>query len=769
MSASALSLSQDQATAALQQLQDIQKGRQAPIKVKDYTSGVKASLINQSQYNWNDVLIAEPALVASLGLLIAASTSQDAQQVQVIPPESDFRYLTNWGPRPSLSLCLVQVADSATRCLLDAQRTTNELMARSEPFKSTVRDILVLLSDNEAATKMLIPTASKLIRVSDTCQETARKLESQFSNCLGMLCELHACCAQASTADAQMQAANQLQLAALQTQLPQDGGKSQMVTAAATYNASLSFLNKSLLSAVSAVASDWPSVLQELTGCLSKSSSTATEATIASLIEFATANTQSPANAQVFDGKSGSVQGGSIGSPGPISTSAASIVPPTTPNVLIADWRDPAYALSGSCAVIIGLALSVVFGGDDHSVAWSTLQAKVSGAPNGIGAVLSMLQGMRESFTPSTGAAGVMLQDVLAQTTQVLSEIASVVQSTQSSGTKLPSADDPQVKGWQQTLTKQYARVVQLDAAGKNASNAYNPPSMNVRDSPIDVFGLSGALKQQYLNSGTTQVAVKAAALGTSVTRQEKSMQSLTGVQKNISALMDTLARLPTTNMSFGDIRSLLIKTIEIFIVLKSKVNGLVGLYGSSSTMSKVMIESQIQPFISSLKSVDFSRGGDGQIVYLQRQIILNTCLSIQGFSEVYTDTMRVANEVNQRFLMQGLGMVNDFSSILGSREPSSAQNILQSKTGQLVAWANHAVRDIASMLNESQRNVGQTLDDAQRQATQDVGRVGVVPPVEVVGSVDQAANDAKSAAQRGFADFGVFIAMPLGSVDPYV
>ncbi|KAG8627985.1 hypothetical protein KVT40_003858 [Elsinoe batatas] len=768
MAASTLNLDPSRIAAALQQLQDIQKDRQASIRLKDYIIGVKTSLVSQPQYNWNDVLSAEPALVASLGLLIAASTSQDGQQIQVIPPEDGFRYLMNWGPRPSLSSCLIQVADSATKCLLDAQRTTDELMTRSEPIKSTVRDILMLLSDNEAATNMLSPTVSNLRRISETCQDTARKLESQFSTCLGMLCELHACCAQVFTEGAEMQAANQLQLAAMQTQLPADGGKAQMMTASDTYNASLSLLNKSLLSAVNAVASDWPSLLQEFTGGLSKSSSTATEATIASLIEFASANTQSPANAQIFDGKSGSVQGGSIGSPRPISTSPATIVPPTSPNVLIADWRDPAYALSGSCAVMVGLALSVVFGGDSHSVDWSTLQARVSGAPNGISAVLSMLQGMQESFTPSTGAAGVMLKDVLVRTTQVLTKIASVVEATQSAGTKPPSADAAQVIGWQQTLTDQYARVAQLDAAGKNASNAYNPPSVTVRDSPINVSGLSGALKQQYLNSGITQLAAKAAALGTSVTRQEKSMESLTGVQKNISELVDALARLSVTNMSFGDIRSLLIKTIEIFVVLKSKVNGLVGLYASLSTTSKVMIESQIQPFLSSLKSLDFSRGGS-PTVDLQRQIILNTCLSIQAFSEAHTDTMRAANEVNQRSLMQGLGMVNEFSSILNSMDSSFAQNILQSKTKQLVAWANNANRDIASMLTQSQRNVGQTLDDAQQQATQDVGRIGVVPPAEVVGSINQAANDAKSAAQTGFANFGVFISRPLGSVDPYV
>lgn len=82
-----------------------------------------------------------------------------------------------------------------------------------------MNQVIGLLGNAQSAQTSLAPTVKNLADVAGSCKEAAIKIERTFADFLAMVCELHVCCVQTSTDASEKQSANQIQLAAAQTQL----------------------------------------------------------------------------------------------------------------------------------------------------------------------------------------------------------------------------------------------------------------------------------------------------------------------------------------------------------------------------------------------------------------------------------------------------------------------------------------------------------------------------------------------------------------------
>ncbi|KAI0468837.1 hypothetical protein F4859DRAFT_524009 [Xylaria cf. heliscus] len=763
--ASADNLTQEQETLALQKIKD-NKTRQ--VSTAQYVQDVKQSMLFRPGFNWNELLSAAPVSVSLLASLFVASTIPDATQIKIIPPNGDFKYLSNF-ESPALNACLIQCADQGAKAFGTSAKSFDAISLKSSTIKQTINQIIGLLGDPDSAQTLLVPTIKTLARVAKDCESKARDMESVFQAWLDMVCELHMCVVQTSSDASEKRAANQIQYAAANTKLESATQAKKLA------GESLDRLKSSLDTATSAYKkaadefpSGWDLVAQQFVSNLTDTFTNAFNLVVPSLIEAVSITAKIEKGINIFKPGNGGAQGGSVGdgkadhSNVPTATNA----PPATPSATPPFPNDPAYGVIGCIQGYVLTIRSFVTGGADKGVDWDLLQSKDSKKENmGIDVLAILLDEASNAFKPSNNPPSQTLVDVLAKVKQVTDALQKAIEANKSiNGTPLPKADSTEVKQWQLTMNVQAAKAVELDTDSKNLSSATSAPMVNKPQANSSPTDKSGAFRKQIIDAATTKLDQTAKVMQTVTENYQKASDKFVEVQLKLGEIQAELASLQAANINLDKIKAILIKCIDILVQLKSQINRLVAFFSAVSTLVDHVVDDQVGPFIEYLKASTGIDQPERSILNFsftdfQRQMIFSFSLNTRAYFELFRDIADMYLDVDQQFIRPGLEMVNNMQTEYNnSSDTSEQQRILENRTKMVADFNKNATQGVKDLVEQKQATIVDNLESNATTAAAQLDFVPVKPPDVVTKAITDSSDTAKQAAAKGIDESGKYL-----------
>ena len=277
-----------------------------------------------------------------------------------------------------------------------------------------MNDVVRSLQGGEGAAQFLKITLANLKKMSKECSNKAAEVDKDFAVWLAYIQELHAATLAGETDVDVKRAANETQLLAAQAQQAAnqktvDAAQEAMetlretvVTAREAYKKASDespkgeSLNPCLCNMV-LTSLGWEVVGQQFVAGLGQTINNALNACIPALVAKLNPVAQVGQAVDIF--KSSKDQSGkATGSEEDVSAKGT---PSQQPQVLPADYNDPAYAAVGAVADVSTILLAMLTAGKDGGVDWSTARPKPGESKQGAGYVLSMLEFSQGQFKSS--------------------------------------------------------------------------------------------------------------------------------------------------------------------------------------------------------------------------------------------------------------------------------------------------------------------------------------------------------------------------------
>ncbi|KAK2007069.1 hypothetical protein LZ32DRAFT_695625 [Colletotrichum eremochloae] len=732
-------MTKEQEAQALVKIRD-NKIRQA--STADYVQEVKQSMLFRPGFDWNSLLSAAPVSVSLLASLFVASTIPDALQIKIIAPDGGFKHLSNFD-KPSLNSCLIQCSDKGSKAFGVAASSFDAIALKSATIKKTINQIIELLGDPDSAETLLVPT---MMNLKETSSDASEK-----------------------------QAANQIQLAAKQTQLGSaEEAKTMASESLKTLKGSLEVATSAYKKAADEFPSGWDLVAQQFVSNLTDSFTTAINLAVPALIENYSMTAKLEKGVNIFKGGNGGAEGGSVGDGKTNHDNVQPVTnaPPATAPAVPPFPNDPAYGVIGGIQSYILTIQSFITGGPNNGVDWDLLQSKNPNKQNhGLGVMVALLDDARNSFKPSKNSPSETLVDIFAKVKQVTDGLQKALDAHKTiNGKELPKADSAEVQEWQLVMNKEAIRAVRLDTDSKNLNGASSPPSVNPPQAQSSPTDKSGAFRKQIIDAATTKLNKTAEVMQTVTENYQKASDKLVDVQLKIGVIQGELAALNASNINLDKIKSILIKCIDILVQLKSQISKLVAFFSAVSTLVEHVVDDQVQPFITYLKSATNMEKPEATILNFtmtdfMRQMIFSYCLNIRAYFELFRDIALLYGDVNVQFISPGLELVNSMQTEYNANGSDDVKNkILEEKTRKVSEYTKSSVAGVKLLVGKRQEEISRNLEANAQRSAKELEFVPVRPPVAVTQAITASTDTAKKAAASGIEESSKYLTRTVSS-----
>ncbi|GAB7349510.1 hypothetical protein MBLNU459_g0217t2 [Dothideomycetes sp. NU459] len=506
-------------------------------------------------------------------------------------------------------------------------------------------------------------------------------------------------------------------------------------------------------------------VVSNLSGCLT----IAVNQAVPGLIDNYSTTVKLDNGMQIFGGDHGGASGGSAGygKQDQSNVAPATRAPDPVPSAIPSYASDPAYGITSHALTCVGTVYSFVTGGTDHGVDWEGLASRdPSNQRNGLNVMTVLLKSVSSDFKPSQDPPSKDLSKVFTDVETVTTDLQTYVDKISVSGHKdLPTADTPEVKGWQAKMAAANALIIKLTTDARNITNIHSAPLVQTPDSEGNPADLKGGLRQQLINAATTKMTIAAEVMEASSVNYQKAIDKLRDTQTKLGAIQASLAGLTTSNISPDMTRAILVKCIDILVQLNSQINRLKGFFDAVSTLVARFADDQVGPFIRQLRgdvSMPEKRLAGFTHTDFQRQMIFSFCISIHAYFGLFRDITSMFKEVLVTNIMPGLDLVNDFSTRYNSAPKEEADKIVASKQKQLASHSQTATQNVTVIVGRQQSEVFDNLQANASDAANDLGLVSVRQPGDAQSAIEMSTSQGKQAAAKGIDKSDVYIGRQL-------
>ncbi|KAJ6028830.1 hypothetical protein N7540_004406 [Penicillium herquei] len=745
---------QDRALAGIEKLQKIRQ-----TSVDNFVKHVKARSLFQPSFNWGDILSAAPVAISLMGNLFVAATIPDATRITIIPKEGGFQFLPRFGEDTALNACLVCCADKGSDAFLTAKDSFDTISLYSGGIEVKVKTIVEILADASRAQEELLPAIHDLSDDAHECEQSAEKMEAAFQRWLDVVCELHLCVILTSHNASEKLAANQSHMAAAQAKLT--GSEKAEATAQKTVDnlgKTLDTATKAYKQAVDQFPSGWELIGQQLVSELGHSLTSAIDKAVPALIEKYSMMAKIDDAVNIFEGDNGGAKGGSVGD-GKADHStvpAANSAPSPVPNALPPYPQDPAYSIIGHVSVYVSTITS--FDPEKQN--------------NGLDVMVEMMKTAETDFEPSSDPPSVDLHKVFHDVKTVTTALSkAITDSNVISNPSLPDAKSTLVQGWQRIMRVSAAKAHELDTDSKHLSTPSLAPSIKTPESTSSPTDQRGAFRQQIIDAATTKLEKTSHVLETVTANYQESSNKLVDVQLKLADLHAEIAGLDVSKIDLTEIKKVLIKAMDILSQLKTQITKLRSFFTAVKTLVAFVEGKMVKDFISEIER-DTGVAETPSIANIsfadyQQQAILSAALNLKAYFELFHEIADMYTGVHDKFIMQGLDMVNSLQTEYSAGNPDEVQKastlvIVNERNKEVNDYTQRTLEDVNKTVKKKQDDLLEHLSFVAEKEASLLLFVPVKPAPAVTAGIIKSSDVSKEAAKKGISQSGKYLTRKL-------
>ncbi|OBS29597.1 hypothetical protein FPOA_03534 [Fusarium poae] len=707
-----------------------------PSTTSHVVSEIKSSLIVDA--SWEQLLQASPIAISGIGACFIASSSPKAA-VQLTSPQKGFSYLRY----ASVQANLIECGNMGRFAFIEAESKMGHMQMISQAVHGKISDIIPTIGDAYSAKKMLRPQVQHLSRSAQTCLEASIGMDKKFTEWLLYVCELHAACVQHEGTDSEELLSNDICLIAESTRLDYKNSSMEEARRAQDLVGKQVTAASEVFKKVSdEVPTGWSIMSRQIVSDSAGSVTSALNASIPTLMNSLSPMANLPAKADLVGGflnpdKNTSGEGVAA-PPSPIPTKAT----------------DPGYSGIQNISVFLSILQVIVAGQNDGGINWEMakyIESRKRGATSAIKVVTTMLRDAKQRFTPlatSEEPSQTLLQ-ILDVSLRVAEELQAVVEKS-----SYLAKDSAEVKKWQADLSTVYSRATALLATAKTIPGtvANGIPLMADVPNRFQKEDPKSAQAPAMLEAAKNRLTIAAHMLKATQDNYVKTNDVLSQQQNKLAEIQAMLAKLSSPNVSFAEIKQILIESIKLIIHIKDQINSLVRFFKAIGVVVEIFDKCHVEPFIETIKVMmtegedpnENYRIGDYTLTDLQRSQVYSGVLTLSSYFSAFGNIAKMWVTLSRDMVMPGVMMCDEISMATSERDPG----VMLNKFRRLSQWSQEASARVKSTAGNKQREMMQGMQSRIEDIEQTTKAISK-PSDSTLKAIESGIQVTKQAAQN--------------------
>ncbi|KAF8465505.1 hypothetical protein BDZ91DRAFT_794862 [Kalaharituber pfeilii] len=724
---------------------------------RERIAGKLVSQIKMSAFfevNWEDLLMAAPVAISNIGKLYAASSSREAQTIQLnLGKEGKKNFNSGFIDLitlPSLKANLVACGDMGRFAFVEAENCMGKLQDLSPIVEEQVSSIIKALGDPGIARRFLRTYMNALKESADKCHQAAKSIDEKFEDWLKFITALHAVSentstvAETSLAEAEINLAATKVMAKQSEQGVQDAKKSTENLAKALNTARDAFQKAS-----ENYPSGWEIVGQQIVSDLASAVTTALSQGISAYISNMNPMAKAKTGVDIFDNVIHPEEDRDKGTDGSTETTLQQPREPVRAATRPRDSDDPAFVHVIKDNPYLTTLNALLTGGKDGSVNWESaagldVTTDAAKATSTAAFVIRMLTDSQQSFQKE--ATNKVPSKTYLSILETALKVANDLKVEADKGKQLnhswPKEDDPIVKSWQQQYAPKYQLAVQMVALARALpGNIFGGAPLMTTYKPdpqaqVAQINAKSAQAKALLDAAQNRLTTTQTALANSQKVYHQSTELLVQQENRLGDLKAQMDKLTHSKLSLEETKKVLARCIQIMIPLKENVTKLVRYFEALSGMIDIQMKSTVDLFLKFIQgtvspersdpsdpSKELRNIGNYTIMDFERSHLFQFTLTIDAYFSLLGDIARMWRQVSRDHIFPGVKLADNVSiTVTGEHEEEERERSVK----RLSDWADSAREGIKTIVGKKRQEILGGMENTVQEVTK---TIQMLPP----------------------------------------